>query len=46
MNSCVGMTMVKKEQGQDDQQSELQAHITRIHIKCYQLSEDICRLVM
>ena len=46
MNSYVGMTMVKKEQGQDDyfnQQSilsHLPAYISATHL------EDLCRLVM
>ena len=36
MNSYVGMTMVKKEQGQDDyfNQQSILSHITSLH-KCY-----------
>ena len=43
MNSYVGMTMAKKEQGQDDyfiDQSILPT-LTSLH-KCYSLSEDLC----
>ena len=46
MNSYVGMTMVKKEQGQDDyfNQQSILLTFTCLH-KCYS-SEDLCRLVM
>ena len=49
MNSYVGMTMVKKEPGQDDyfrvNQQNVTSHITSLH-KCYWLSEDLCWLIM